>query len=87
MGIFDDIFDKHHGGDWYGNWDDHWENEPDPTRRGSYGPPLKCKHCGNRDVYWQRTKYGWQLYNQNTLDRHLCQQSEQPTAEGFDDVD
>ena len=57
-----------------------------PRRSRAYGPPLKCKHCGGANVYWQRVRGGWQLNNQANLERHLCQQPGQPTAEGFEDV-
>jgi DNA-directed RNA polymerase subunit RPC12/RpoP len=58
-----------------------------PARRSAYGPPVTCKHCGSRNVYWQRVKGGWQLKDKANLERHLCRQPEQPNAEGFDDVD
>jgi hypothetical protein len=66
-----------------------WRERPGyyGPRYSSYGPPLKCKHCGAKSVYWQRTREGWQLNNKDDLSRHLCRQPEQPNAEGFDDVD
>jgi hypothetical protein len=58
-----------------------------PSRRSAYGPPVKCKHCGSRKVFWQRIKGGWQLNDKASQQRHLCLQPEQPNAEGFEDVD
>ena len=55
--------------------------------RRAYGPRVSCKFCGAHNVYWQRTREGWQLNNKDNLERHLCRQPEQPNAEGFDDVD
>lgn len=51
-----------------------------------------CKHCGKYGLKWRLTNQGqWQLYENtrvehNRLKEHVCPQN-QPTAEGFEDVE
>lgn len=51
---------------------------------GVYGPPLKCKHCGATDVYWQRIQGHYVLTDKTTLARHVCPPAVN-TAEGFEE--
>jgi hypothetical protein len=60
-------------------------------RRGYYGPkyskPVECRYCHSQDVVWlQREDKSFQLKNKDGS-VHNCRHPEQPTAEGFDDVD
>jgi len=49
-----------------------------------YGPPLKCKHCGATNVYWQRVRGTYVLTDIPTLARHVCPLPAN-TAEGFEE--
>lgn len=51
--------------------------------RRVYGPPLKCKHCGATNVYWQRTREGHRLHNTANLAPHDCLPAAEP--DGFTD--
>lgn len=53
--------------------------------RSAYGQPLKCKHCGSTEVYWQRVKGEHKLYDKSDLTPHNCNK-QQMNTEGFDDV-
>lgn len=52
------------------------------SRSKAYGPALKCRHCGDPDVYWQFVldKNGYRLFDTATQATHICK----PNLEGFD---
>lgn len=46
----------------------------DTDREDDRGPPpiLRCKYCGDEDVYWGQDGTGrWALYNLNSR-KHVC---------------
>ena len=45
--------------------------------------PVKCKHCGSTDTYWQNKAGAWALHNKSDLQPHRCFPAS--TADGFDD--
>lgn len=51
--------------------------------RDAYGPPLTCRNCGSKNVYWQAVKGQFEIFNKDTLTRHECQVND---TEGFEDV-
>lgn len=57
------------------------------TRRSKvYGPPLVCKHCGSRAVYWQNCGGVYKLFDTANLQRHDCSTTKDMNANGFDEV-
>ena len=59
-------------------------------RYGYYGPrytkPVECRYCRTRNVIWgQRDDKSFVLKNKDGTP-HDCLPTEQPNAEGFDDV-
>jgi hypothetical protein len=55
--------------------------------RHTYGNVLTCRHCGSKDLYWQREKGLWRMYDRSTISIHRCPTPNNRTAEGFKDVD
>lgn len=60
-------------------------------RKSAYGPryhkPVECRYCRTRNVIWcQRDDKSFLLKNKDGTP-HDCRPTEQPNAEGFDDVD
>lgn len=53
---------------------------------GTYGEREVCKHCGSKDVFWQRVRGEWVLNNKSDLSRHQCRDNNNRNTEGFDDV-
>jgi len=52
------------------------------VRSKVYGPPLKCKHCGCTNVYWQNAHGRYVMNDQHTLNTHVCAER---TLQGFKD--
>jgi hypothetical protein len=45
---------------------------PDEWFHRTYGPPLKCKHCGATGLYWQTVKGQYRIYEKSTIAQHVC---------------
>jgi len=52
-------------------------------RKSVYGPPVVCKHCDDKDVYWQNVGGVYKLHNKGDLSAHNCFPA--PTPDGFED--
>lgn len=51
---------------------------PRNPRHNAYGPPLACKHCGARGLYWQRVQGVYRIHDRATLAPHDCRQTPAP---------